>query len=492
MLKYREVALKQYSNYETLAAIALFIIVAIAKANTINMPYYWDELGAYISPTHWLANGSLLKSLPGFHPPHMFFGHPFASYLTLATLFKIFGESIFVSHVFILLVSYFGILYTYLLGKYLQNRSVGIIAALLLFCSPLYFAQSGMVNGDVMIFTLGVITIYYFLKSNYILYLISGTLLVLTKESSAAIIVAILIYLYIESDRRRELLKVFVMYSIPLLFLLSFFIMQKLTTGMMLPNPYFDNHNLFQLNITDILSKLKLVLGWTFIEQHRFILLIILCVNIIVNRRRAYKKEYLLFMIVIIFFVAAFTGIFFLPRYIIPILPYFYIMSASSIVMLFAYKRIYILVTIITMITFIVILHGHDEGSGSHENDMQYTDVVLTHKDACNYIEKNFPSKKVLTSWPLTPELRKPFLGYVQKSVVATENINEQFDIVVYSKQSNFEQYKIQNLLKEKIKTKKMILIKAFARNGKLVEIYMHQDNALRSNLTLTIDGDFK
>jgi hypothetical protein len=480
MLNYCKVALKQYSNYETLLAIALFIIVAIAKANIINMPYYWDELGAYISPTHWLANDSLLKALPGFHPPYMFFGHPFASYLTLATLYKIFGESIFVSHVFIILVSYFGILYTYLLGKYLQNRSVGIIAALLLFCSPLYFAQSGMVNGDVIISTLGAITIYYFLKKNYRLYLISGILLVLTKESSAAIIVAILIYLYIESNERRELLKVLLMYSIPLLFLLIFFAIQKLTTGMLLPNPYFNNNSFIQLNIIDILSKLKLVSEWTFIAQYRYILLIILCVNIIVNRRRAYKKQYLLFMIVIIFFVAAFTGIFFLPRYIIPILPYFYIMSASSIVMLFAYKKIYILVTIITMITFIGILHGHDDWSGSHENDMQYTDVVLTHKDACNYIEDNFPSKRVLTSWPLTTELREPFLGYVKNAVVAIENINEKYDIVVYSKQSNSEQYKIEKIVKDNIKTKEMILINAFARNGKLVEIYMHQDNALR------------
>ena len=480
MPKYREVALKQYINFETLVALALFIIVAITKANIINMPYYWDELGVYIYPTHWLANGSLARSLPGFHPPYMFFGHPFALYLILAVLFKTFGESIFVSHAFIILVSYLGILYTYLLGKYLQNRSVGIIAALLLFCSPLYFAQSGMVNGDIIISTLGIITVYYFVKKNYIIYLISGTLLVLTKESSAAIIVAILIYLYIQSDKKCWFLKDFVIYSLPLLLLLIFFVMQKLTTGMILPNPYFNDHNFYQLNITDIFIKLKIVLGWIFIEQYRYILLIILCVNIIVNGRRAYMKEYLLFIIVIIFFAAAFSGIFFLTRYIIPIMPYFYIMSASSIVMLFAYKRMYMLVAMITMIFFITILHGHDDWGGSHENDMQYTDIVLTHRDACNYIENNFPSKKVLTSWPLTFELKEPFLGYVKNSVVATDNINEKYDIVVYSKQSNSEQYKIEKILKEKIKTKEMILINAFARNGKLVEIYMHQDNALR------------
>jgi hypothetical protein len=480
MVNYCKVALKEYSNYETLVAIALLIIVAVAKANIINMPYYWDELGAYVSPAHWLANGSLLRSLPGFHPPYMFFGHPFAAYLTLATLFKIFGESIFVSHVFILSVSYFGILYTYLLGKYIHNRSVGIIAALLLFYSPLYFAQSGMVNGDVIISTLGVITIYYFLKSNYILYLISGTLLVLTKESSAAIIVAILIYLYIESNKRRGLLKVFVIYCIPLLFLLIFFFIQKLTTGMILPNPYFSNHNFFQLNITEILSNLKLVSGWIFIEQNRYILLIILCVNIIVNKKCAYKKEYLLFLMIIVLFVAMFAGIFFLTRYIIPTLPYFCIMSASAIVMLFSYKRIYILVAIITMISFIAILHGHDEWGGSHENDMQYTDIVLTHKDACNYIENKYSSKKVLTSWPLYPALSDPFLGYVKITISATENIDEEFDIVVYSKQSNSGQYKIEKYLKDKIINKKMILIKSFARNGKLVEIYIYQDNAVR------------
>jgi 4-amino-4-deoxy-L-arabinose transferase-like glycosyltransferase len=473
MFQYQNIKVVKMFNRDLFVIAMLFIIFAVCKANIITMPYHWDELGAYISPAHWLAGGNLLRSLPGLHPPDVFYGHPFASYLTLAALYKIFGESVHVSHVFILLVSFLGVMYTYQLGKLLHNESVGVISALLLFLCPIYFAQSGMVNGDVIITTLGVSTIYYFLKRNCTLYLISGILLVLTKETSAAIVVSILIYLCIESNKNKDLLKTFSMYSVPLLVLLIFFIMQKIFTGVFLPNQYFATHNFFELSALDILGKMRRVFSSVFVTQNRFVLSLILCANLIAYKKHAFKKEHLLFFIISMFFIGAFTGIYFLNRYVLPVLPYLCIVGASSIVMLFNYKKTYIPIAMIVMLSFVFELHGHDAYGDSHENDMQYTDVVLLHKDACSYVEKNFPDKKVLAAWPMVSEFENPYLGFVHKPIIVTDKIDDGADIVVYTEQSsNDKSMEIQNYLERMVQSKKIRLLQVFTRNSKMVGIY--------------------
>src|SRR5208283_5961407 len=259
--KLREALPKALRNYDLLAGLLLFVAIAISKANTIALPYYWDEY-VYISPANWLYNGSLMRAFPGLHPPTIFFGHPFALYVALALVWKVFTESIIVSHIFILCISFLGVYYTYLLGIQLHNRTVGFIAALLLLFSPLYFAQSGMVNGDVAITSLSVITIYYFLRRRYIPYLVSGILLVLTKESAIACIAALLLYLYFEERKRPSVSRELAKYSVPLIIILVFFLAQKLTTGMFLPNQYFDSHPFFESSFGAFLHKFGTVFKW--------------------------------------------------------------------------------------------------------------------------------------------------------------------------------------------------------------------------------------
>ena len=455
--------------------IILAVTIAATKFNILDLPYHWDEMGAYIRPTHWLADGSLVRAFPGFHPPHTFFGHPFALYLTLAAIYKIFGESIIVSHIFILVISLLGLFYTYLLGKYIHNTAVGFVSALLLLFSPIYFAQCGMVNGDTVITSLGVMTVYYFLKKSHVQFLICSSLLVLSKESSAAIIVALLIYRFFETRRNSATVKELYLCFTPLLVLTVFFLLQKITTGSFLPNQYFDSHSLFEFKMNGlsvmllIKIKLKIAAKWLFLEQNRFIVLLLIIVHVLKNRRQAFKKEYVLFATMIIFFIAAYTLIFFLYRYLMPVLPYYFIMGAAAIVSLFSYRKLYYPVTLSVLICFMLQMHGHDEWGGSNEKDMQYRDVVLTHKDAGAYIERNFSDRRVLTVWPFTNTLTEPYLGYVTKSISVTENPKDNFDILVYTQQADKASA---DALGKVISDQRLRLQKVFYRNGKLTEIY--------------------
>jgi Dolichyl-phosphate-mannose-protein mannosyltransferase len=463
-----------------LAGAFLFLIVLISKAGTINLPFYWDEAGAYISPAHWLANGSLLRSLPGFHPPYMFFGHPFALYLTLASIYKVTGETVNVSHIFILAITFLGLYYTYLLGKNLYNGQVGLISSLLLFFSPLYFAQCGMVNGDVVITSLGVMTMYYLVKKNYIPYLITGILLVLTKESAIAFIVAALIYLMVEAKSGADLAGNLARYSIPLIVIVVFFALQKIFTGMILPNGYFSSHNFFELSFGALSHKLTDVLSWTFITQGRWTLSAVLLLGFTVYRKIMIRKEYVLFGSLFFFFIGTYSCIYFLPRYILPILPYFFIMSAAAIFSLFSYKKIFVVMVLSIMAISINRTYGYSTGYGNYEEDMQYADVVLTHKAACAFVEANFPDEKILASWPLVADLQYPFLGYVKHPLKATSNPNEGYDVLVYTRQSDMYSAKaLENIILNSIVNKgPLVLEKKFVRNGKSVEIYTKRARA--------------
>ncbi len=458
-------------NIDIIFFVVLGLMIFICKANILNLPYYWDEWGAYIVPAYRLAQGSLLRALPGLHPPYLFFGHPPALYLLLAVIYKLLGETIWIFHLLAISFSFLGVYFTYLLGTHLFNRNVGILAALFLFFSPLYFAQSGMVHADIVITAFGVMTVYFMLKNNYVAYLLSSIIMVMVKESSMVLIVALLIYIFIfEKDRSVVINKLF-KYAIPLIVICIFFGFQKLATGSFLPNPYFNSHAFATFNHNALIHKMISGVGnWLFWEQYRIILTFIIIVNIIITLKNGIKKESYLFLIIITFYIIPFSFIFFLPRYILIAFPYFSILGACSIVMIFKGLKKQLAVVVVILALFIFELHGNDKRPGNFEKDMQYRDVVLTHMEACKYIEAKYPDKVILATWPISTALKAPLLGYVKRSIKVTTKMKDKYDIIVYSPQCTTGSER----LKKKALKQNMLLDKIFEKNGKCVEIYVY------------------
>ena len=448
------------NNYDMLFAVIAFLVILACKVNILHLPYYWDEMGAYMEPTHFLVQNGLWKAIPGFHAPHTFFGHPPGVYVTLAFLHKFLGEKIWISHLLAIVCSFGGVYFTYLLATYLCNRLTGLLASLLLFFTPIYFAQSGLVHGDLFITTIGIMAVYFALKNNYSAYLICGIYLVMLKESSAAIIFALLLYLYFEGRKQPTIkMKVF-HYSVPLIVLGIFFIIQKIVTGMFLPNPYFDT----QAFLVPSSNSLK----WAFYSQGRIVLTLLILSVSFVSIRTFWKKEFTLFLLIVIFFVGTYSFVFFLPRYLLTILPYFCILGAYAIVLLFKKTTIQLLLVATITVLFISQFYGTDSGYGSFETDMQYVDIVTTHKAACTYVEETYPQKTVLALWPLSEAMREPFLGYVDKPITIASLNNEVYDIILYTPQGVPENQE----LKKIIQKQNVMLDKRFEQNGKYVEVY--------------------
>ncbi len=444
-------------HYDVAAGLLLCSIVFISKIGILNLPYNWDEMGAYMTPAHWLAQGSLIRAFPGFHPPYIFFGHPPALYLAVAFLFEVFGEKIWLAHLLAVSFSFAGIYFSYLLGSRLAGRKTGIFASLILFFSPLYFAQSGMVHADLIVTAFGVMCVYFFFHERYIAYLLCGAGLVMTKESGAAIIFAIMIYSYLSDKNRSHGIIKAMKYSVPLILLCLFFVWQKITTGMFLPNQYFESNRFLIITGRSI--------TWAFVRQGKIALTPLTAAAFILNKS-AWRKEFNLFLLIFLFFAGTYSFIYCTARYVLPVFPYYCILSAHAIVVLFKNVRQQLTVNIAVIALFVAMSYGSGTGShGGFEEDMQYVDVVLNHKEACNYVERAFPEKAVLAEWPLNEALKYPFLGYVTRPLKVV-TVKEPYDVVVFTRQGHPDNENLRTL-------KNLRLDRVFERKGKHVEIYL-------------------
>ena len=402
---------------KNIASILFFLfvlaLVLSSKLNILNTPYYWDEIG-WAKAAYWLSEGSLLRSIPGLHPPAAFWGHPSGLHLTLASLFKLFGQSIWISHLLILLFSFLGVYFTYLLARFLYGSIVGIFSALFIFFSPIYFAQSGFFLADIPVAALGVASVYFAIRKSYVPYLICAIYMVMIKETGIAIVVSLLIYFFItEWMKFKRKSKEILILSVPLITIILFFIFQKIVTGKFCCiYPY--GFELFKSQQEIIFNEAVSIAKWLFVYQYRYIFTILIVLNFVLIKTSRYKRENLLFLLIFILSGFTFSFLYFLPRYLLPAVPYLYIMGAWSISELIKTKVLQVAVGTALVVFMINSLSGPPL-YGTNEWNMKYLDVIKLHKDMAEFIQINYPTARILAVFPNANQLNFQYLGYVKR-----------------------------------------------------------------------------
>jgi len=466
-------------------ALLLLAIVFISKAPTLPLPYHWDEMEAYVRPAHYLAAEGLWRIVPGAYPDtpeyepairkenpaETFFGHPPGLYFSLALLYKTIGEAIWISHLFAIIFAFLGIYYTYRLGCLLFNRAAGLFAALFLFGVPLYFAQSGLVLGDLPITALGVMCVYYALRNRYKVFLLCSVYMVLVKETSVAIVAALWIYVFWTQKNQPKIKRKLLLHSMPILMLVFFFLWQKFATGSVFPNPYVDHNQVFYFNW----SHTSWVIRWTLLAQYRWVLCGLVIIHFLICRDRAWKQEYILFALIGLFYIGAFCFLFFMTRYILPCLPYLCLAGAAAIVALARNRGVQVAVAVIILIAFGTKFYGHSIGYSNYGEDLQYTDMIAIHQQACRYIETNFENPRVVTLYPVSLMLREPYLGYVKKAIPVVSH-EQKYDVMVSVKHHSAQSPRYDHKpLQEIIASKQCSFLKTIARNGKSLQLYLSE-----------------
>lgn len=179
--------------WEYLILLFFLVVVLAVKSPTLSAPAYWDEIEYSVPLARLILNNN-------FNP---FIGeamiHPPLLYEILAANLYLFGTSYVAMRAAIAVFAFLAVFFTYLLGREIYNKKVGIIAALLLLFTPLFFAQGGLLLDGVPAAALAIMSFYFLYKKSNIAYLVSATALVLVKEIGVLFVVGLFLAYFVKN-----------------------------------------------------------------------------------------------------------------------------------------------------------------------------------------------------------------------------------------------------------------------------------------------------
>jgi hypothetical protein len=475
---------KMFTSNDKLIAIFLILLIFCTKLPILNVPYNWDEMTLPLI-SHYISQHN-------FYPiPPRGLLHTSIFYEFFALLYYFLGPSIWLTHLVIIFFSFLAVFFTYLLAKQLYNKFSALLISLLLFSSPLFFAQSGIACLNMPLTALTIMTLYFLLRRNIKFYLISGCLLVLCQEVGRLLIPLILLYMLKDKfDFKKTLL-----YALPLFILMFwlFFIFLKTGSFLSLSEKDMLAHH-FDLRFSTIYLRFINNIKSIFIYDYKWIIslsslftFLLTLKNYKINKISMKKENtnfWLFLLLIIISYLMLFSLMSTLPRYLLLVYPLFFIFICKPLI---KNKIFFTLIALISIFSFINQYTGNRTltPGGSLDSNLEYLDFVKVHQEATKYIELEFSDATVLTTWPGVWELSYPALGYVNKSIKVKSFVpdtfinmsNSTFELlpteigfsnvdVIYVSDIN------ENELAKARKYLNLSIIKRFECNGKFTEIY--------------------
>ncbi len=103
-----------------------------------------------------------------------------------------------------------------------------------------------------------------------------------------------------------------------------------------------------------------------------------------------------------------------LARYMLPAVPLVIIVAVSTL-----RRRLRYWIPAVTVIAaaFVAAWFWNPPYGFSPEDNLAYRDYIVLHQDAERFLEARYPMAHVLTAWPASDELTRPWLGYVTRPV---------------------------------------------------------------------------
>jgi len=127
-----------------------------------------------------------------------------------------------------------------------------------------------------------------------------------------------------------------------------------------------------------------------------------------------------------------------IARYMLPAVPLVIIIGVST---LRRRVRTWPAIVASVALAFILALFPHPPYGISLEDNLAYRDYIQLHQNAENFLEARYPKARVLTAWPASDELSRPYLGYVTRplQVVRIEDFTAEQIFAASGLRSNFD-----------------------------------------------------
>jgi len=414
----------------------------------LHLPYIWDEAGYYVPAARdLLVNGSLIPrtTVSNAHPPLLM--------AWLALCWRFFGQSIVVARLAMLVVATFTLLGIFRLAERIANAAVAIASTVCVALYSVFFMQSSLVHLDLAAagFTLWGLRSY--VSDRPARALLWFSLAGLAKETAVLTPVALVMWelLCVAFSRRgrsvclyqwnwrRMLLLVGSLGPLILWFAYHFW-----RTGYLFGNPEF-----FRYNVSSTMEPVRILLAagiriWQLTGYlHLFLLTIatglamLLPAQVDANgqRQRIDIAIQFVFATVIATYLVAMSviGGAELARYLLPVIPLEIILCISTLWRRVPYWKTAVAIIALGFVSawFVNPPHGF-----AFEDNLAYRDYILLHRNAAEFLQRHYAKANVLTAWPASDELTRPYLGYVQRPIHVVQIENFSYEQVSSAAQS--------------------------------------------------------
>ncbi len=401
---------------------AVFAALVALHWNLLALPFYWDEAGYFVpAALDFFRHGLLIpqSTLPTGHTPAVTF------YLALA--WKIFGYSARVTRVAMLVFAAGTIMSLAKLGRLVVGREAALWAATLLAVSPLFFAQSSLVQLDLPAALFTTLALVFLLQGRSKLFAVTASLAVLSKETAVVLLPVAWAFAY---RRRRESTSrgAWFWLAFPALPLAAWVLYFRLAAGFWLGSSGYLQYNLYStLRPLHIVTAFARRLYQVCFGGFNWVLAGAALIAWRWRRKTgrpapSESQKALLegdFRFLVAGLVAAYVillsllGGAVLARYLLPIFPALYLFFVIEIRRL--PRRTALAVTLASAALFIAAWNINPLYPFPYEDNLAYATFIRLHERAAHFLEARPGDPRILTAWPATDELTHPYLGYVSK-----------------------------------------------------------------------------
>lgn len=431
---------------DTLLVFALiFFVTLIPHLPLLSLPYFWDEAGYYIPAARdLLLTGAVIphSTVTNAHPPLVM--------AWLALWWKLAGFAPVITRLAMLVVAAAALAGVFRLAARIASREVAIAATILTALFPPFFAQSTLAHPDMAAAAMTIWALVFFIERRRWACAVFFSLAVLAKET--AIVAPLALFGSLEfvalrkrrRDKRALIAPGFLL--VPLVPLAAWFLWHWARTGYVFGNPEFFRYNVAAtFSIPRVLLAL-LQRAWQLTGYLNMYLLTFAAAAALLYPTRPTEADGRVvrmppreqdgaeitvaaqwtLLVVMTAYVAmlSIVGGALLARYLLPVFPLWIVLCVATVR---RRVRMWRTVTGVAAAAFAIALLAPQPYRISPEDTLAYRDFVELHQSAARELQSVRPAAAVLTAWPATDELQRPFLGYVAApiSAIAIEDFSQ-------------------------------------------------------------------
>ncbi len=417
----------------------IYAFVFLTHLGLLRLPYFWDEAGYYIPAAYdFFRSGTLIptSTLTNAHPP--------LPAIYLAFWWKVSGFTPSVTRLAISLVAAFALTGVFVLMRRLANVPVAVVTTLLTALYPVWFTQSTLAHADIYAAAGTLWALVYALhelpSARHGWWAVCWFSLAALSKETAIVTPLALVAWHLWEVRRKPAFagghwRVAGQFLLPILPLCAWYGYHFHKTGHIFGNPQYLRYNAIgTLHVARFFLALAQRLMQVTVYMNLFVPVLLMLAAMLLPALRqadgskrprvswnAQAQIGIILLVNVLFFSVVGGAV--LARYLLPLYPLILLLCVST------WRRRVLQwpwFAVLSVVAFLAGLFVNPPYRFAPEDNLTYRSMIVMQQQAIAQVLHRAPGGTVLTAWPATDELMRPWLGYVRKPVrvVAIDNFS--------------------------------------------------------------------